>query len=178
MLKETLSEMLGVSEDVCEGVTPSNSVLADVAETLLAIDLLGDGVNELDAVAVRELVPLGVGVCVGEEVGVPLPLGVAVSLLVKGALGECDGLAPEESEAVAEIDAGDVPDDVAVRVADGVPVGVEDADREVVAVLLLEGVPEGVEPIVSDAVFDGVGVPVLVGVALLEVVPVELSVDE
>ena len=58
------------------------------------------------------------------------------------------------------------------------PVGVEDADREAVAVLLLEGVPEGVEPIVNDAVFDGVGVPVLVGVALLDVVPVELSVAE
>jgi hypothetical protein len=129
-------------------------------------------------VAVNELVPVSVGVCVGEDVDVPLPLGVAVPLLDNGALGDCDGLAPEESDAVAEVDKDDVPDEVAVGVADGVPEGVDEADSEGVAVLLLEGVPEGVEPIVSDAVFDGVGVPVLVGVALFDVVPVELSVDE
>lgn len=147
------------------------------------------GVSVEDPVFVAE----AVGVTVRELVVVP----DGVALILSGADGVSEGLAPDDKELVGEKDSLGDPVDVGdvVSVVDDVPefvsepVGVRDpvpvpdgvVDEETVVVRLVEGVPLGdtlgLAPDVSESVGDADRVGVMVKVESAVSEPVEDAVD-
>ena len=113
-------------------------------ETLNVVDPLSlpDGV----CVGVQE--PDPVPELVGELVEVALDVTVAVTLPESDTLGVIDGLAPDDTEGVAELDSDALSDSVEDGVHDDVPVREEVPDPEPVCV----GVTGGEEDAVIDAV--------------------------
>jgi len=164
--------------------------------TTIAFVLLGDtegeAPREREPVGVPDLLPVGVWVVLGVDVGERVDVGVSVEVGdgVRDVVDVMEGLAPMERDDVGDIvaledregvvetveggDAVGVIEDEGVAVGDGVGLAETDADKEVLAVL------EGEAPTVKDDVGDDVTVelPLIVLLGVICAVSVPLCVGE
>ena len=164
---EAVSETLDEGDEDSDGdgvplaEPPYDKVVVGVAVTVEDTLNVDDPLSLPDGVCVGVQEPDPVPELVGELVDVAVEVTVAVTLAESDTLGVMDGLAPDDTEGVAEFDSDELSVDVEDGVHDDVPVREEVPDPVPVCV----GVGGEVEEAVDDALdvgdedSDRVGVP-------------------
>jgi hypothetical protein len=151
---EAVSETVDVGDGDSDGdgvllaEPPRDRVVVGVAETVEETLNVVDPLSLPDGVCVGVQEPDPVPELVGELVGVALDVTVAVTLPESDTLGVIDGLAPDDTEGVAEFDS----DALSVGVEDGVHEDVPVREDVPDPVPVCVGVTGGVDEAVSDAV--------------------------